>query len=222
MATYLTGQTTKNKILECSKNLFYEKGYTDTSFTEICKQADVNPGSIIYHFNGGKSGIAKYLYNSLLQQHQQNAKSFFPNESEITLMIISLCLHQYLLFNDAHYRKFSSEFTASCINEFSIEEYEDTIPIVYEFIARKMDPLRAKFYFSAIAGMDSRIEPFIDKHIHELTFTQSIHYVCEIYLWFVDTKEREEMIDYALERFQELSITNSEFEISVSKRHLNQ
>lgn len=222
MATYLTGQTTKNKILECSKNLFYEKGYTDTSFTEICKQADVNPGSIIYHFNGGKSGIAKYIYNEMMQKHQDYAAEFFPNEDEIILMILSLSIHQFLFFSDSKYRRFSYEYSSSSLTELSIEEYKSIIPSVYHYVTKTMEPLRANFYFSAIAGMDSRIEPFIAKHINELSFSQAVHYICEIYLWFLDAKERNEMIHHALELIEELEISNNEFEICVSKRHLNQ
>lgn len=222
MATYLTGQTTKNKILECSKKLFYEKGYNDTSFTEICKQADVNPGSIIYHFNGGKSGIAKYIYNEIMQKHQGYAAEFFPNEDEIILMVLSLSIHQFLFFSDSKYRRFSYEYSSSSLTQLTIEEYESIIPSVYHYVIKTMEPLRANFYFSAIAGMDSRIEPFIAKHIDELTFSQSVHYICEIYLWFLDTKERNEMIQHALNLVEELEFSNVGFDISVSKRKHDQ
>ena len=66
MAQYKTGRNTKEKIIEASKSLFYEKGYNNTTFNEICAKAEVNSGLISYHFKGGKCEIAKKIYKNFV------------------------------------------------------------------------------------------------------------------------------------------------------------
>ncbi len=209
MANYATGISTKNRILRYSKMLFYSKGYLETSYSEICTKAKVNPGSIAYHFKGGKSGIAKYIYTEMLQSYQKQVEELLPSEDPLIQMIMSLCIHQKRLFDDNAYRRFSSQFSSECVNEISIEEYEASIPMVYKYISEEMDELRASFYFAAIAGMDSRIEPFIDDNIDKLTYEKSVQYSCELYLWYLNITKREKLIDYALKMMQRISINNN-------------
>jgi len=55
------------RILTAALNLFVEKGYHMVSIHEIQKKADVSIGSIYRHF-GGKEGVAKALYNHVLNE----------------------------------------------------------------------------------------------------------------------------------------------------------
>lgn len=47
---YENGTSTRRAILDTCKKLFYEKGYHETSYDDICEAAHVNRGSIYYHF----------------------------------------------------------------------------------------------------------------------------------------------------------------------------
>ena len=48
--TYTVGDKTKSNIINESRKLFYKKGYTETTYTDISKAADVNRALIPYHF----------------------------------------------------------------------------------------------------------------------------------------------------------------------------
>ena len=50
MGAYENGMGTRRMILDACKKLFYEKGFHDTSYDDICREAHVNRGSIYYHF----------------------------------------------------------------------------------------------------------------------------------------------------------------------------
>jgi len=56
--------TTREKLIEAAGKLFGEKGFSDTSIREICKDADVNIASIHYHF-GDKAKLYKAVVLSI-------------------------------------------------------------------------------------------------------------------------------------------------------------
>ncbi|WP_249777601.1 forespore capture DNA-binding protein RefZ [Paenalkalicoccus suaedae] len=53
-------KTSKEKVLEAAVELFYAKGYANTSVREIASRATVNVALISYHFNG-KQGLLETL-----------------------------------------------------------------------------------------------------------------------------------------------------------------
>ena len=50
MANYENGAYTRQSIIQVCKQLFYEKGFHETSFGDICRTAHVNRGTLYYHF----------------------------------------------------------------------------------------------------------------------------------------------------------------------------
>ena len=50
MGAYKNGASTRQVILQSCRKLFYDKGYHETSYDDICNAAHVNRGSIYYHF----------------------------------------------------------------------------------------------------------------------------------------------------------------------------
>jgi len=47
----------KDRLLEAARELFWVQGYEATSVAEILEKADVNSGSLYYHFPGGKEEL---------------------------------------------------------------------------------------------------------------------------------------------------------------------
>ena len=60
MVVDLNGNSTKQKILECSATLFAEKGYTETTIREIAEALGLNPASLYYHFPS-KNAILEHM-----------------------------------------------------------------------------------------------------------------------------------------------------------------
>lgn len=50
MANYENGANTRQMIIAACKQLFYHKGFHETSFGDICKEAHINRGTLYYHF----------------------------------------------------------------------------------------------------------------------------------------------------------------------------
>ena len=62
--TYQAGDRTKSEILQGCKKLFYEKGYTDTTYNDISELLNINRALIPYHFKS-KQALALTVYNEI-------------------------------------------------------------------------------------------------------------------------------------------------------------
>ncbi|MCP4430854.1 MAG: TetR/AcrR family transcriptional regulator [Gammaproteobacteria bacterium] len=74
------------RILTAALELFVNKGYHNVSVHDVQKHAKVSIGSIYNHF-GGKQGIARALYDRLLQEMNQMVDSVISQK----LSIIEKC-----------------------------------------------------------------------------------------------------------------------------------
>ena len=71
--------TTKEEILEVSMRLFYEKGYHQTSFQDICREAHVYRGTIYYYYKE-KSALRKDAIIEHFRRCYFLAKEYCPDE----------------------------------------------------------------------------------------------------------------------------------------------
>lgn len=67
------------RILTAALDLFVNKGYHNVSVHDVQKLANVSIGSIYNHF-GGKEGVAKALYNHLLNEMNEMVDSVLQQE----------------------------------------------------------------------------------------------------------------------------------------------
>lgn len=65
--TYIVGEQTKENILKESKKLFYEKGYTKTTYSEISSTAKINRALIPYHFKT-KHILGVAIYQEIIKE----------------------------------------------------------------------------------------------------------------------------------------------------------
>ncbi|MFA0815186.1 MAG: TetR/AcrR family transcriptional regulator [Anaerofustis sp.] len=84
MATYKAGEETKSRILEKSKELFYKNGLKNTTYIQISKKADVNIGTIVYHFKSIEN-IGHIVYLEIVKHRRdvtfEKIKKTFPDLS---------------------------------------------------------------------------------------------------------------------------------------------
>ena len=64
---YKTGIETKQQIIQCAKELFYENGYKNTSVSQICHASDTKLGTFTYYFPK-KNDLLNYLYAEYMQK----------------------------------------------------------------------------------------------------------------------------------------------------------
>ena len=64
--TYIVGEQTKATILRESKKLFYNNGYTNTTYSEISSTAGINRALIPYHFKN-KQILGLEIYREIMK-----------------------------------------------------------------------------------------------------------------------------------------------------------
>ena len=57
--------SSRERLLEAARTLFYEQGYTATTLAQISRKSGVNNGLITYYF-GAKNSLAREIYNLYL------------------------------------------------------------------------------------------------------------------------------------------------------------
>lgn len=73
MSNYSAGIKTKQKIELTARYLFFTNGFEETTYTKIAEAANVNVGSIAYHYNSLNS-LADGIYNDILKERSSVIK----------------------------------------------------------------------------------------------------------------------------------------------------
>lgn len=210
------GITTKINILASAKKLFYNNGYEKTTFSEICKASEVNPGSVVYHFNN-KITIADIIYKKFLDELNSSVEKIFPADEIIQQNMIALGLHIKLLFENPAYRRFSAEVCSNRAYREEIDNLINSVPKAYLVAKQHMAEKKARFFFLSLLGMDGLLETYIDKHIKELDFAEILEYTLELHYSFLEHEEFRKRLERTLHIIENLSIeTDDSFEIIIS------
>lgn len=101
---YQVGELTRNKILQVSKELFYEKGVEKTVYDDICERAKVNRALIPYYFKN-KSDLAMAAYDSLMESYVQTRGPIREGYSDPEMVLIGV-LYFYRLLRDPNLARF--------------------------------------------------------------------------------------------------------------------
>ena len=88
------------RILTAALDLFVANGYHNVSIHEIQKKADVSIGSIYNHF-GGKDGIAKKLYDHIINEIDELVIDV-SNEFDSSLVQIKEIIRQIFNHTETH------------------------------------------------------------------------------------------------------------------------
>lgn len=107
--TYISGDQTKQLILDTGKTLFYEQGYKKTTYTEISQTAGINRALIPYHFKN-KASLGLAVYNSIIDDIMKPADEMLGTAdlSSDLASAFHLVLF-YRIFEDTHFARMTDE-----------------------------------------------------------------------------------------------------------------
>ena len=106
MRTYENGDETKAQILAACEKLFLEKGYSATTFLDICKEAHVNQGSIYYHFKE-KNELFRQVATRINEGNRAVAQKLLSKDAPIHMQfLLDIYIYWYRFFHDEQFRRF--------------------------------------------------------------------------------------------------------------------
>lgn len=76
-------EQTRQAILASAVDIFYEKGYSKTTFDEIAKRINLTKGAVYWYFRN-KPDIVAALINEFMQKLNKRTEDFRSNQKEIS------------------------------------------------------------------------------------------------------------------------------------------
>ena len=171
---YQVGEQTRNRILQVSKELFYEKGVEKTVYDDICERAKVNRALIPYYFKN-KSDLALAAYNSLMESYVQTRGPIREGYSDPEMVLIGV-LYFYRLLKDPKLAR----FVWYVVRE---QEYHERMllgeSVLYEKLQSSEEHRIPKKQWEALVrliwGMESEITAiYADENLEAAEYTTTI------------------------------------------------
>lgn len=213
MAQYEAGIKTKKNIYLASEKLFYEKGYDNTTITNITDYANANRGSFYHHYKN-KLELGTQVYWDFAKTNSRIGNLF--NESIETPIGVTLSVKTfwYLFYMDKNIRRFSVDLA----NENILQARED--PFVYnmclQLTEKEFTDKEMKFISITNIGLVRQLT--IDAFFH--TDKYDYHEISDYYmstvfrLFDIDEGIVENVLVKSRELFSQCNIHNDGFNVS--------
>lgn len=181
MARYENGLETREKIIHACRKLFFEKGYAQTTFLDICREAHVNQGSIYYHFKE-KAELFRVVEQEENLKNLEHARRLLPKGVPSYLeLAFDIYIYWHHFFTDPAYRRFVT--TPSPFPYAQLSDYQHYWSHLAEFIpnfdaffqARQLD-------FTICSGIDQQLGYYLADHLAEHTPEQIAEYEIRTFL----------------------------------------
>lgn len=168
MSTYRTGNQTRLDIINAAKELFYEKGYVNTTTSEICKLANVNRGLLFYHFNNSRSDVKAYLglrvYSDAVQQCYDETEPLLVQNPGLEKELGGL-MFWHKFFNDDKYARFMMETAQFDTFQLSPLEYD----LTFKIAANHEKDIDYNLRVALAMGADRNLTIYLYNHRDEYT-----------------------------------------------------
>ncbi len=124
-------EQTKESILLSAMNLFYEKGYSKTTFDEIAKRINLTKGAVYWYFRN-KPDIVAALINRYVREFLEKQVLTLPKDDDLTFEdLVNFVLgNSKLIQSDERVYKFV--FFLSCQMEWSEAIITKISPLIEE------------------------------------------------------------------------------------------
>ncbi len=188
MVKVKAGERKKQLIIQTCKKLFYQYGYTNTTYDMICDLADIAPGSITYHFSS-KKDIAALIANEFDMKLREYV-SGFVTEEEIghwPFTSVMIWFRWYLFLNDPNIRRFFAEIYSDYSH---LVHMVDLFRLHQQFGMKPRDESDLFLLASTFIGQDRLILNMLEADPKRFSLEQIVYH-CEYSLYKLTDLESE-------------------------------
>lgn len=100
------GIVTEQKILQTAKELFYNKGFSDTTVKEICNQSDVKLGTFTYYFSTKEALISDIYAEYVMKIYAYIDNVRNRKMTSLEKNTIASFVYYKIIFDDDNCKKF--------------------------------------------------------------------------------------------------------------------
>lgn len=211
MVKMSAGEKKKKLILETCKKLFYRNGYENTTYEDICKAADIPPGTITYHF-GSKRELAAIIDAEYERENKTYIEKMCGDRySKTELMVIENYHMWKRIYEDENIRRFLLDLSADKLpNASSIEAIRYFYRCVMEDQGIDIDDKELALIVSTQVGMSDGILNAMEHSEFDYTYEESAEFGIRFFMrqLGMDDETIKKYIERGKEIFDTLPIDN--------------
>lgn len=225
MADYSCSDATRQRILQACQTLFFSKGYTKTSYEDISLLAEVNQGSITYHFKS-KLNLGIHIVKQLVEDIMAQVETLFPDEEEA---LVHSILNSWIIFYLSSVNKNLQELiTIMLKNEKAFFDasaaYTDLDHRIFHTIASGREVFSKEYEDNqmllsyVISDIGLAVHSYIKDFPEKASFDFIKDFSMQIYftLYGIEESQREILRARALESFSRLLIELNQNTVTIS------
>lgn len=178
------GEKKKKLIIDVCKKLFYRKGYANTTYDDICKKADIPPGSITYHF-GGKRDIAAAIDAEYEAQNKIYIEKICGDRYDKTTLMVIENYHMWKRnYEDENLKRFLLDISTERLPSYSAMQ---TVKYYYTCVIEDqgiegIDERTLSMMTAAQLGMSDALLLFTASDPDEYTWTEAAEFGIRFFL----------------------------------------
>ncbi len=211
MVKMSAGEKKKKLILDTCKKLFYRNGYENTTYEDICKAADIPPGTITYHF-GSKRELAAIIDTEYERENKTYIEKMCGDRySKTELMVIENYHMWKRIYEDENIRRFLLDLSADKLpNASSIEAIRYFYRCVMEDQGIDIDDKELALIVSTQVGMSDGILNAMEHSEFDYTYEESAEFGIRFFMrqLGMDDGTIKKYIERGKEIFDTLPIDN--------------
>lgn len=166
MERYKNGSETRALIIRTCQELFYEKGFSATTYSDICVAAHVNRGLISYYF-GSKETLKSIVFQAETDKLCRQIAELQPTPNSFEETFLFSYLYWYKFFSDAKYRRFFSE-------SFQIQNNFDVYGVEQYYLCSSISELspEAELNLALFSNLQAMLSGYVCAHIGRFDYKQ--------------------------------------------------
>lgn len=183
------GQQTKEKILYCARDLFFENGFRATTSRMISEQSNTNLGLLNYYFKG-KNEMGRIIYSSVRMGFDQLIQQHLPDIGEEDLFLFSSAIELFLCITNKNYGRFYREFIIEPANRQSTQQHISDVLCQYSSVFTN-SPAYTILATISISAMKPAIVDYALTHPEEIQTDIYLGYYLEQQLHFLGRNQND-------------------------------
>ena len=211
MVKMSAGEKKKKLILDTCKKLFYRNGYENTTYEDICKAADIPPGTITYHF-GSKRELAAIIDAEYERENKTYIEKMCGERySKTELMVIENYHMWKRIYEDENIRRFLLDLSADKLpNASSIDAIRYFYQCVMEDQGIDIDEKELALIVSTQVGMSDGVLNAMEHSDFDYTYEESAEFGIRFFMrqLGMDDETIKKLIKRGKEIFDTLPIDN--------------
>lgn len=189
----------RDEILQCSKKLFYQNGYKNTSIRQIANALNIHHPNIYYYFKS-KKDIAFAVYGNIYQELRQKLTKCIPMR-DVYFTGTYLRLHYKIFYWNKKLFTMYYDFTKENIVQEYVRPYAiQNYHLYLEAFDLAISDKELDTYFSIASAVEFRFVEALIKNTNAISFEEAVDLIIKTPLLYMGV-QKEKIEDVLVQSF---------------------